>query len=40
MLTQTISNIINWGGGGGGGWGGGWGYLGPAENGKKLYPNS
>jgi len=32
MLTQTISNIINWGGGGG--------YLGPAENGKKLNPNS
>ena len=39
MLTQTISNIINWGGGGGGGIGGG-GYLGPAENGKKLNPNS
>lgn len=34
MLTQTISNIINLGGGGG------WGYLGPAENGKKLNPNS
>ena len=26
MLTQTISNIINWGGGGGGG--GGWGVEG------------
>jgi len=36
MLTQTISNIINWGGGGGGVGG----YLGPAENGKKLNPNS